>query len=128
MPLTPDDVLRELLDITQRIDTSAPDDPNRVRLEARRTELRTAAREASLSARNPEYVRGELAHLRRRLAALDGETVKTPSWQKHLPARINDPDAPARLINRRIDELNAPEREELEARIAELEAQLGEPS
>ena len=126
MPMTPDEALHELLLISQQLAGLSPDDPQRVELESRREELRAAAREAALSSRSPDNARSELEHLRRRLAALDAETVKTPSWQTHLPARINDPDAPARLINRRIDELNEPERQELEARIAELEAQLGE--
>lgn len=126
MPMTPDEALHELILISRQLAELRPDDPQRVELELRREELRAAAREAALSSRNPDNARNELAHLRRRLAALEAETVKTPSWQAHLPARINDPDAPARLINRRIDELNEPLRQELEARIAELEAQLGE--
>jgi hypothetical protein len=127
MPMTPDEALNELLDIVGRLDVMAPDDPQRARLESRREELRIAAREAALSSRNPANARAELAHLRRRLAALEAEAVKTPSWQRHLPARINDPDAPARLINRRIDELNEPERQDLVTRIRRLEAQLEEP-
>jgi hypothetical protein len=124
--MTPDDVLEELLAIARRLDTMGPADPERLELEARRSELRSAAQKAALSARDPEYLKSELRHLRRRLAALDAETVKTPSWQTHLPVRLNDPDAPARLINRQIDELNAPERGELESRISELESRLEE--
>lgn len=126
MAMTPDEALSELLTIGRDLDALAPGDPRRLELEARRERLRSAARKAAIAGGNPDNTRAELAHLRRRLAALDAETVKTPTWQKQLPAKLNDPDAPARLINRSIEEQNAPERSELEARIAELEDVLEE--
>ena len=125
MPMTPDEALSELLAITRQLDDVAPTTRSE---RSSKPDAKSYGRRPRGCAVEPQprQCPGELAHLRRRLAALDAETVKTPSWQAHLPARINDPDAPARLINRRIDELNEPQRQELEARIAELEAQLGE--
>lgn len=88
MPMTPDEALRELLLISPQLAEIAPDDPRRVRLESGLEEPRDPAREAALSSRKPDNARAEPAHLRWRLAALDADTVRTPTWQTHLPASI----------------------------------------
>lgn len=117
----PRDIFEELRALSARIDDIGPDHPDRAALEQRREELRAAARRAHLAARDPQELRGELAHLRARRARLEGEKIRIPLWQERTGGLINDPAASSRRINRLLDEANAPEMVSIERRISEIE-------
>lgn len=124
MAESPDDVLEELRSVADAL--AGASGAEREALEARRTDLRRRARLAHLALTGPAALAAELGHLRRRLAALDGERLQVPAWQARLGRRLTDPEAAGREINRRLDEATAPERASIEERIAEIEEILGE--
>jgi len=121
----PDDTLRELQQITDELATAADDDPRRQDLLERREELRRLARAGHLAMADPAGLERELNHLRKRLATLERERVQIPKWQKQAGGYLTDPEAAGREINRKLDQINAPERATLEQRIAEIESTLG---
>lgn len=120
MSLSPDDVLRELVEISSRLDALPDGHPEAEALIGRRAELRAMAAERLAGASSPETLRMELKHLHRRLAALDGERVRVPKWQQQVGGKLTDPEAAGREINRRIDAANAAERRSLELRISQI--------
>lgn len=128
MGMTVDEALAELREIRRLLEATPGDDPARVTLEQRRDRLHAAAQHAADAARDPEVLRLELDHLERRLARFDGDKINVRAWQiadgGGAKLSLNDPAAFATRLNELLDEANAPGREEIEARIAQLRAVL----
>ena len=114
---TPDAILREIMQITETMRTTRPG-PEHDALAGRREELRTAARLLTDVSRPSENLRVELAAVDEQLAALDDTGIK-PALNENYRV-ITDPAAYRRRINDTIAENNAPSRQRLEARRAEL--------
>ncbi len=129
MQHTPDQIFEELRTLAAELALLEPDAPQRVRLEARREELRREARAISDAGRGSDDLRMELEHLRERIAELDAERVEVPAWQQTLTAggrrSLIDPVADAARINEAIDNATAHDRAAIVARIAHLEEVLG---
>lgn len=117
--MTIDEALREIEAIRLRLEHLPADAVERRELEQRRAQLRAAARQAADEARDPSYLRLELEHLERRLAALEHRKIKIPRWQAAIKW-MNDPAASINAINRRLEDADATDRAALSARIEEL--------
>lgn len=112
--------------MNQKLGELAASDPARRALEERRTELRAAARLAADRARDPAALRREVEHLRTRLERIDDRPIGDAWTQKRNYRWINDPGAYSNVINRKIEEGDRPERDEIVRRIDELELVLQE--
>ncbi|GMQ85877.1 MAG: hypothetical protein BMS9Abin07_1446 [Acidimicrobiia bacterium] len=122
--LSVDEALAEITAIIERLDAMGPGDPGRAGLVARRDELRKSARDASVASRSDDILRYERNQAVRRIAELDSRPVKKSWVEKRNFRWINDPGAYANRINEMIAEQNATEREQLQRRIVEIDAQL----
>ncbi|MEA2002683.1 MAG: hypothetical protein U9N84_12485 [Actinomycetota bacterium] len=130
MDITPEQVLEELLEIGQRLDTLAPDAAERESLEARRADLRLAAQEVADATRNREILAEELKHLEQRLADFEDEKINVPGWQIAMTSggrfSINDPAAHAYKLNETLDDKTELDRASIEQRIGRLKKALDE--
>jgi hypothetical protein len=124
--ITVDAALTELRDINSRLERLALDDPARRTLESRKEELQTAARLAADRARDPAALERELDQLRGRLDEIDERPIDRSWAQKGDYRWINDPGAYSNVINQKIAEGDAAEREAITERIGELETALQE--
>jgi hypothetical protein len=114
------------MDINSRLEGLATNDPARRSLESRKEELQTAARLAADRARDPAALERELGQLCGRLDEIDERPIGK-SWAQRGNYRwINDPGAYSNIINRKIAEGDAGEREAIAERIGELETALQE--
>lgn len=124
--LSTDEALAAMRDAERDLASLPPNHPDRPRLEAKRAELQAAARRATDLGRAPGAIRAELAHLKRRLAEIDGELIGKSWAEKGRYGWINDPGAYAHGINRELRRANADTRDEIVIRIAELRDVLDE--
>ncbi|MEA2057859.1 MAG: hypothetical protein U9O63_04010 [Actinomycetota bacterium] len=115
-----------MIDINSRLERLAADDPGRRSLESRKEELQTAARLAADLARDPAALERELVQLRERLDEIDERPIGRSWAQKDNYRWINDPGAYSNVINRKIAEGDAGDRETIVERIGELETALQE--
>lgn len=118
---TIDATFAEIRRLSAAIDTADPG-PERATLEAERDLLRQRAHSLADATKSVPQLEAELANVESRLAAMAETTIK-PAWVEGHKW-INDPSAYRRRINESIERNEGPEREQLQARRAELRAAL----
>jgi len=119
-----DDLLEELVFLSDRLgrDDLTPDE--RTRLEDRRSYLRGVARRADDASRSRAVLENELGALRRRLAEIDDRPIGK-GWSEKTNTRwLNDPGAYSSQINRMISDQDRDERARIVERIGEIESAL----
>ncbi len=124
----PDDATARLLEELTACRTELAEDPSPERRAALTRRIEALRRRLADIGRHPDSLRREAEAARRRVAEIDAMLIGG-SWpeRSRLPW-LNDPDAYAADINRRIHAEYAAERERLVTRIGEIEALLEERS
>ena len=119
-----DDLLAELVDVSDRLAGDDLTTGERTRLENRRTVLRDVARRADDASRSRPVLENELGALRRRLAEIDDRPIGK-GWSEKTNTRwLNDPGAYSSQINRMISDQDRDERARIVERIGEIESAL----
>ena len=119
-----DDLLAELVDVSDRLAGDDLTTGERTRLENRRTVLRDVARRADDASRSRPVLENELGTLRRRLAEIDDRPIGK-GWSEKTNTRwLNDPGAYSSQINRMISDQDRDERARIVERIGEIESAL----
>ena len=119
-----DDLLAELVDVSDRLAGDDLTTGERTRLENRRTVLRDVARRADDASRARPVLENELGTLRRRLAEIDDRPIGK-GWSEKTNTRwLNDPGAYSSQINRMISDQDRDERARIVERIGEIESAL----
>jgi len=119
-----DDLLAELVDVSDRLAGDDLTTGERTRLENRRTVLRDVARRADDASRTRPVLKNELGALRRRLAEIDDRPIGK-GWSEKTNTRwLNDPGAYSSQINRMISDQDRDERARIVERIVEIESAL----
>jgi len=119
-----DDLLAELVDVSDRLAGDDLTAGERTRLENRRTVLRDVARRADDASRTRPVLENELGALRRRLAEIDDRPIGK-GWSEKTNTRwLNDPGAYSSQINRMISDQDRDERARIVERIVEIESAL----
>lgn len=129
MEMTPEEILAELNQIRIALDGLPAESGQRAELEKRRSDLRTAARQAADATRHTTTLQAELDHLERRLAEMDREKINVPAWQLAMTSggklTVNDPAAYASRLNEALEDANAGDRAQIEDRVSQLNRILG---
>jgi hypothetical protein len=120
-PATVDELLAEIVTITEALEDPAVGSADRTALETRRDALRDAARRAGDSARSEAGLRNELGTLTERLAEIDGRPIGKGWTEKTSYRWFNDPGAYSSQINRMLAEQDGDERARIVTRIGEIE-------
>lgn len=121
-----DEALAEITIIIDRLDSMGPGDPGRSDLIARRDELRRSARDASEASRSTDILSYERDQAQRQVAEIESRSAKKARAKKKAFNWIIDPGSESNRIDRMLKEQDAAEREALEHRIAEIDAQLAD--
>jgi hypothetical protein len=121
-----DDLLAELVHLSERLGEDDLTPGERVHLEERRSYLRNLARRVDDTSRSRAVLENELGSLRRRLAEIDDRPIGKGWTEKTNTRWLNDPGAYSSQINRIIDDQDRDERAEVVERIGEIEAALGD--
>ncbi len=116
-----DSTFDEIRRLNEQIAT-APPGSDITALEEQRDSLRRYAHTLSDATKSVAQLEAELANVEQRLAAMGTSQIK-PAWVEGHKW-INDPSAYRRRINESIEDNEAPERDQLETRRAELLAAL----
>lgn len=116
----PDAILTEVKELSERVAAENLTSKERKRLEQRREELRTSARDHALSSRHPDAVRRQIEALEQRHAQIMNQLIKPGSPEKHLGKTIQDPAAYRRNINAELEKRWGPELDEIERQLTEL--------
>lgn len=121
-----DDILNLAQALSAELAALPADDPNRPRIEKRRSQLRTQARELALQHRHPLSIENEIAMLEQRLEDITKMLISKGYNEKHLGNTIQDPGAYSNVINRLIATEHEVEVREIDARLAELRQARGD--
>lgn len=121
--MTPDEIFAAVQELTERLAGAPAGSPEAEALQAELDTLRSLAADQALDGRHDSSLVLELKELRRRLRALNDQTVQPPSFSKRR-FRLTDPTAFARQLNERLEKNNAGDKAYLEGRISELEREL----
>lgn len=121
-----DEALAEITIIINRLDSMGPGDLERADLIARRDELRKSARDASAASRSDDALRYERHQAQRRLAEVETRFAERSKAEKRTFKWINDPGSYENRINQMLRDQDEQERHDLNHRIAQIEAQLGD--
>ncbi len=124
--LSVDEALSEIAAITEQLDAMGPGYPGRSGLIARRDELRRSARDASAASRPEDTLRYELDQAHRGLSDLEARALERSKSERRTFRWINDPNSESNRINQMLEDQDQAARLQLERRIGEIEAQLGE--
>jgi len=121
-PATVDELLAEIVAITEELENPALGNAERTALEARREALRDAAQQAGDAARPEAGLRNELGTLTKRLAEIDARPIGKGWTEKTSYRWFNDPGAYSSQINRVLTEQDEDERSHIVSRIGQIEA------
>jgi hypothetical protein len=127
VPETIDELLAEIRALSAEIDSLDPDDPKHRKLDARREELRAAARHAADATRHPKAVATQIEALEARLVEIESLLIKQGFTERRVGKAIQDPSAYSHNINKAIAADHADEVRSINEQLARLRA-VAEPN
>jgi len=122
VPSDIDDILNQIMAISESLGAIGQDDQARVGLIEQRERLRAEAKQIGAATRHPRSVETQISMLELRLEEIRGKFVAKGYAEKHLTKGFSDPGAYSATINRMLEEEHASEIEEIQALLTELRA------